>query len=749
MRLRTLAAGVSLALSLLAAGETRYKRAAAQSPNAAAQAPSVTFQSEVNFVDVDVIVTDAQGRFVPNLTSADFELLEDGKPQRIDTFASVDIPFQTQSLFTIGGRRVQSDVVSNKEPFSGRLYVLVLDDLNISAYRTTFVRSVARQFLDNNLGANDVAAVIHTSDAKRLSQDFTSDGRLLRAAIDRFNGRKRRSDTLDKVDLYYQQLALTEGITRATDYGAAPSDDDPVSPTPNPIPGLGDPNLIFDTDDMERGFRAQRMLDEIRNLTEFMGKVRGRRKALVLFSEGIDYPINDPLLSLDANQVISATQRAVNAAARANVNFYTVDPRGLVGMTTESIELQGPGALLAGQGPNAEGFTKEMHLSQDSLRTLADQTGGFAAVDTNDLKGVFDRIVKENSTYYLLGYRPPQHPRDGRFHSIQVRVKRPNVTVSARKGYASANGPTPKVALQAQQDALERQAAKAGIRNLSAELNSVLTDPMQRAGLTLSVQAAPFKGAKSISSVALAIEIEGSKLTFAFDKSQKRFTDKVELSLYSVDTLGKPLAGIHRNLNLNLTPETYERVRVGGLRLNPRIDLPSGRYQIRVGARESGAGEVGSAFYDLIIPDFEREGLMMSGLLLTSASSRAMPNVEADPKVTASQLPAPAIATRVFSRGDTLAVYAEVYDQVPVNRRQPLEAEIRLTREDGSESFRSTEALPSPAPSSSGNIVVPLSKQIPLNAMAPGRYLLSVEVHTRQGGDNRRSAARETIVTLR
>ncbi|HTL03941.1 MAG TPA: hypothetical protein VL243_17020, partial [Vicinamibacterales bacterium] len=121
--------------------------------------PSVTFQSEVNYVDVDAIVTNEQGEFVGNLSKEDFELREDGKLQKIDMFSTVDIPMVRPARFAPLGRPILNDVRSNRETFGGRVYVIVLDDQNISPMRTAQTKKQAREFVLNYLGANDVAAV--------------------------------------------------------------------------------------------------------------------------------------------------------------------------------------------------------------------------------------------------------------------------------------------------------------------------------------------------------------------------------------------------------------------------------------------------------------------------------------------------------------------------------------------------------------------------------------------------------------
>ena len=146
--------------------------------------PAVTFQTEVNYVDVDAIVTDPQGNFVGNLTKSDFEIREDGKLQKVDMFSTVDIPLQRPTRFALLDRPITSDVRSNREAFAGRVYVIVLDDLDISPMRTAQTRKQAREFVEKYLGANDVAAVLYTSGRTEASQEFTADPQLLLAAID-------------------------------------------------------------------------------------------------------------------------------------------------------------------------------------------------------------------------------------------------------------------------------------------------------------------------------------------------------------------------------------------------------------------------------------------------------------------------------------------------------------------------------------------------------------------------------------
>src|SRR5215208_3507340 len=150
------------------------------------QAPSATFQVEVNFVDIDAVVTDARGNFVGDLTKDDFELLDEGRPQEISAFTLIDLPPPTASATARQSTARVSDVKSNAEPISGRLYVIVLDDLNVAPLRTQIVVKAARQLIERHFGPNDVAAITYTSGRTDGTQEFTSERALLLAAIDKF-----------------------------------------------------------------------------------------------------------------------------------------------------------------------------------------------------------------------------------------------------------------------------------------------------------------------------------------------------------------------------------------------------------------------------------------------------------------------------------------------------------------------------------------------------------------------------------
>jgi VWFA-related protein len=723
--------GLGLLLVVSSPGSRSKLSAQAQTP------PSVTFQVEVNYVDVDAIVTDEQGNFVPGLSREDFEVFEDGKPQKVEMFSYVELPVEPPDRFAFLNRSVSPDARSNRRAFEGRVYVIVLDDLDISPLRTALVKESAREFVEQHFGANDLAAVVYTSGRSDATQDFTADRSLLLAAVDKFVGRRLRSAAIETLERHYHKALtnLDENPPEATS----------VVNTSRPI----------DIRDAEREQRALAVLDTLKNLGDFLSGVRGRRKAVVLFSEGIEMPMNELYGVHTATDVVGAIKDAITAAARSNVNFFALDPRGLIGMTSDYIELAGSGAPDVATGAfgalNAQqGLLTEMKQSQDSLRTLAEETGGFAAVNTNALGAAFSRIVDANSRYYVLGYYPPTHARDGRFHRIEVRAKRPGLRVSARRGYASPRGRTPTERKRDEEARRLREARRGGANNTSAELRDALNTPLQQSGLTFSVQAAPFKYNQKETSVALAIELDGERLEFAPQDNGTVFANSIELTFFGINQDGRAQRTTRSELNLTLRPETYKRVKANGLRANPRLTLEPGRYQIRVGARDSVARQVGTVFYDLQVPDFGKDPLMLSGILITSSSAQAAMTALADPAA-AKLLAGPAMSRRTFASSDTLTLSAEIYDNMAARQVRQVEASVTLTSEEGKEVFSARDSVANPSTSlGAGNKAeywtsYALTRDVPLKNVPPGRYLLRVEAQARASSS---AAVRETLITV-
>jgi VWFA-related protein len=691
---------VAAVLSLLAGAALL---ASQDQQSAAVQAPTPTFKSQVEYVEVDALVMDQQGNFVRNLTKDDFQILEDGKPQTITTFALVDIPIEQAQRPLFASRPIEPDVQSNERPFDGRMYVMILDDLHTDALRSQRVKQAARQFIDRNLGANDRMAVLFTAGRAQDAQEFTSNKRLLTTAVDKFMGRKLPSPTIARNDEYY----------RTRDFQAGGSVRDPY--------------------DDERAFNARNMLSELKQVSDWFGSVHGRRKTILLFSEGIDYDIYDVIRGYDqpaghATGILDEIRETLAATARSNVSIYAVDARGLTSLGDESI---GVGSFAnsdsGGTAPDGSavapprdigtnGLMNDLRLSQDSLRALSEDTGGFAAVNSNDFKTAFERIVKDNSSYYVLAYYPPNPKRDGKFHRIQVKVNRPGLTVRSRRGYAAARGNPPKP-------------AKTG--GMTEAMYEAINSPIPVSGMTLRAFAAPFKGTAPNASVLVGLEISGRDVTLDANS-------KVELSYMAIDAKSKVWGARNDAVTLNLKPETKSRVEQTGFRILNRIDLPAGRYQLRLAARDAAKQLAGSVIYDLEVPDFYKDTIGLSGLTLTSLAGASMLTVRPDEQLK-QVLPASPVGLRTFPRNDELALFAEVYDNSAAAAHK-VDITASILTDTGEVLFKYDESHDS-SELKGAKGGYGFTARIPLSEIPPGSYVLRVEGRSRLG--NNVSAARE------
>ena len=338
-RARWAALFVLLTGAALTAGQNPAPAAAPATP----QQP--TFKVRVDYVEVDTVVTDKQGNLVRDLKKEDFQVLEDGKTQAITTFSMVDIPVERADRPLFASAPIEPDVRNNEKPFDGRVYVMVVDDLHTRFGRSQRVKAAAKQFIERRLGANDLMAVVHTAGPSTAGQDFTNSKRLLLAAVDKTQGRKLDSMTANKTAEFYRM----QGSRQAGD-------------------------AVNDPEDAERAFNARNTLDTLKQVADWFGSVRGRRKAILFVSEGIDYDIADMIPGNDSNHhgasmVLDSTREAIAAATRSNVAIYGIDPRGLTNLGDESIEIGSfPDDTSLGIGPGS--LQNELRLSQDSLHLV-------------------------------------------------------------------------------------------------------------------------------------------------------------------------------------------------------------------------------------------------------------------------------------------------------------------------------------------------------------------------------------------
>jgi len=629
------------------------------------QPPPPTFKVEVNYVEIDARVTDAQGNFVRDLTQSDFQILEDGKPQTITAFTRVDLPVERHDPPLFKTAPIEPDVQSNLDEFTGRVWVLVLDDLQTKPTRTALVRATARQFIQRYVSANDLAAVVTTGGFSNATQDFTNNQARLIAAVNKFIGQK----------------------------------------APREI-----------NTDMERGFKARNTYTTLRNLADYLAPVRGRRKAVLWIGEGVDYNITNDFTSKDASVIRDAMREVVERANRQNVSFYGIDARGVGAGLDEAIEISG----VPDETNDDAAVRREVQLAQDSLRFVSEETGGFAIVEKNDMNASFERIVRDNSSYYVLGYYASNEKLDGKFHKVEVRVSRAGLRVQSRNGYNAPKG---------------KPTANPVTAQVSPDVRDALANPVPTSGVGLTISAAPFSGPGSKTSVAMIVEVNPRALKFV--ERNGRMSEGLEVHVLAFDQNGKMQDGGRTNAPMELSARTAEVVQSVGFRVTRRLTLPPGRYLIRVAARELNGGAIGTVGQTVDIPDFTKGQLNLSGVMLTSDSASRVPTANPDAGLK-DVLPAPATAIRTFPQSDTLSIYAEVYDNQN-NTPHRIAITSTVLADDGRVMFTASDERSS-ADLQGKKGGYGYQQQIPLTQFGPGRYVLRIQA---------RSLASSNVTTAR
>lgn len=649
--------------------------------------PQPTFRAGATYVEADVVVTDAQGRFVRDLTRDDFRVLEDGTPQGVAVFSMIDIPAGPAAR-PVGQPTVEPDVSSNAAALDGHVFMIVLDALHVAPAEAPRVKAQVRQFL-SHLGPSDLAAVVHIGDGAS-SQDFTGSTRLLLASVDRFSGVRLESQTVSSSSTAAQTGSV---IGQSADDGQT----------------------------AQRLANDRLSLSAIGKLCTYMANLRGRRKALLLFSDGVD--IDTALISGSsggsgagsrttasaAMTVIDAEQTVLVAATRANVSIYTIDPRGLSSGEASALRIA-PQDLSSDPTVSVESsITEEIRAGRRPLQLFADATGGLAFLQMNDLSAAFRRILEENSAYYLIGYNSTNAKSDGKFRSIQVTATRAGLTVRTRKGYYAATAAPPGAV---KPDALD----------------DLLTNPAPVPGLGLRVSAGALRGPPAGVLVHATIEIDGRDLEF--DQANGLFADDLDVVYEAIDHDGKVKASQKQAVTLRLPPASHDVVVRKGIRVAAEFTLPAGSYQIRVAAKELATDRAGSVLHDLEAPDYRKSAFSMSPLFITTSTAGDVPTRGVTAVVSAA-LPKPTTATREFASSDVLAWFTEVYDNTPA-RQHAVEFTTTVRDETGAELIRNVDPREESAASSQPAVFDEVTT-LPLSKLKPGRYILTVQARSRTG----------------
>lgn len=388
----------------------------------APQAP--LFRSGTELVEVDAIVQDRDGRFVPGLSADDFEVEEEGKPQRIQLFYLVTGPSTL-----VPRAKVPDGFLRAPDQTARRIFTLVFDQehLEVDAFRR--VQKAALRFLQDQFRPGDVGGVVVGGQMARNRLTTMRD-----ELVEIVRGARPDAEVRERVEVFrdwprleseFEALRIDAGDTRVLAEAVVRN----CLERPDECSRPGVPESVENTLqwnarrylDLSRA-AASRFIQSLSALVAGLGRLEGR-KTVVILTEGF--------LVEDARGVLL---QIAARAARFGVTIYAVDARGLGRTSTGMIDASEPGVRLP---PSA------FDTQEDGPHILAVETGGFVVRNTNDFAGALERIAADTSTYYVLGYSPENTTLDGRFRKIEVRVKWRGMRVRARKGYLATPRPPP------------------------------------------------------------------------------------------------------------------------------------------------------------------------------------------------------------------------------------------------------------------------------------------------------------------
>lgn len=536
-----------------------------------------------NLVQVDAVVTDQRGRHVTDLRPEEVEILENGKPQKISDFGYIKTARSGETTATTTAKSNNTTPVPVpprrlRREEGQRTIALVVDDLRMSSESVHYMRQALKKFLDEQMQPGDFVAIIRTAGGMGALQQFTSDKEQLYAAVAKLKWVPRLQNS---------------------PYVFAPMG---MQALPLPVPNGGSGAELDEMRQIQQDMFAVGTLGALRYVVRGLRDLPGR-KSIILFSDGLQ--IFTQTAPEGSSRILDSLDTLLDLANRASVVINTMDVRGLVTfglMAMDSTRRMSQRAIQARLRQRRENFLD----SQQGLDYLAEQTGGLAIRNTNDINGGVQRIMDDQAGYYLIGYRPDDStfdPVNGRtkFHHLDLKVKRPgNYTVRMRTGFYGVTDESLKPTAESSEQQLISAALSAfGSSDVQVRLTSLFdNDPVQGSVL------------RSF------LHVNASDLTFTKDPdgSHKAVFDLIAVTFGEDGKLVDQFANQH---TINLTEAMFQKITKYGFTYNATVPIKKpGAYQFRTALRDVPSTRVGSASQFVQVPDINKERLMTSGLLI-------------------------------------------------------------------------------------------------------------------------------------
>jgi len=556
-----------------------------------------------------------------------------------------------------------------------RLLVMFFDQAGMPVADQIRAEQAALKFVKSQITPSDMVAVMTYATSLNVVQDFTAD-----------------RDVLTKV---------IRGLT-TSDTGTAngsTSDDSEA-----------DSGAAYTQDDSEFNiFNTDRQLAALESAVKMLGSL-SEKKALVYFASGMTRT------GIDNQAQLRAT---INAAIRNNVTFYPVDARGLVATAPLGDATQGsPGGQGMYSGSSQRTAQSNFQAQQETLHTLAADTGGKALLDNNDLSLGMVQAQKDISSYYILGYYSSNTATDGRYRRIKVQVnKNLSAKLDYRTGYFASK---------------EFKQFTSGDRERQLQEALLLGDPVT--DLTVAMEVNYFRLGRDRYFVPVSVKIPGSDIELArkggAESTRLDFIGEVK------DSKGVLQGTVRDDIAVKLKGETAGQLATRNLEYDTGFTLQPGAYTLKFLARENETGKMGTFETKFVIPDLttEQKYLPLSSVVLSyqrenlaatvGSAERDKKLLAANPLIQDNQKLIPSV-TRVFRKDQDMYVYLEAY-QPAAEKTELMVASVSFYR--GKVKAFETAPLKITAGLNAKSKAVPVGFSVPLGKLQPGRYTCQVSV---------------------
>ncbi len=639
---------------------------------------------ETELVQIDIVVTDKNGRLVRDLRREDFELFEDGKKQEVTHFA-IGTAAQPAKWLAVEKKKPGENPSATSTPIevrAGRYVVIAVDDFHLKPENLMIAKRTLQRFINNQLVAGDQMAIATTSGNIGMYQQFTNERDVLERAINRLNVQNRTvtsSSDVPRISDYQAEL-IDHGDIDALELAVQEIIRLEGAPPPPPARGGGragqtSSNPDFGISPRERAIlQAQTKARMIvaqnahytrSTLSTLEGVIRSLRdltgrKMLVLLSDGF-------FLGGASSSQTFDIRRITDAATRAGVVIYSIDARGLVATAPGGDASEPSGVDVYNPGVRSRIEMSAVQAKLDGLNALAYDTGGKLFHSSNDLNLGLQRVLDENEVYYVLAYEPALPYRDGRFHKIEVRIAdRPELKVRTRKGYfaptdkelAKAEGKPEEKRKEKSPEKVAQQAQMEKEKQIRTGLGSLF--PLRDIPVELAVDFMDFPKAGSCALVNLHIDVKGLNLPQVNGTHQSA----IDLMVAIFDEKGKLAGTFSERVNLNIMPARLENALTHGMSYRRLATLKPGFYQARIAVREEGTARLGSASKWVEVPDMGKKQLTLSGILLSSGEVNLtdLQNPQSANNAQDGYSPRPSSATRRFKRGGAVDLMVFAYN---------------------------------------------------------------------------------------